>query len=183
MKIRLRLIPASRLTVLTGITPACLLTPVTSSHYRKSLLQNVEVGCTMFRSTRCSEYWTLSGQQPLDSTNCGTIPQNGMSSFLRLCRPDQLLTSTVPKQWKQARIRPVPKTPTPQQVVDYRPISITPVLTRVTERIVVRRYIYPALSSPHPALHFDDQYAFRPTGSTTAAIISLLNTVISFFVH
>jgi len=110
--------------------------------------------------------------------------------FLRLAAPVfcgpiadlinlSLLTSTVPKQWKQARIRPVPKTPRPQQVSDYRPISITPVLSRITERIVVRRYIYPTLSSPLPTLQFVDQFAFRPTGSTTAAIISLLNTIIN----
>lgn len=110
--------------------------------------------------------------------------------FLRLAAPVlygpiadlinlSLLTSTVPRQWKQAYIRPIPKTPTPQQAADYRPISITPVLTRMTERIVVRRYIYPALSSPPSALKFDDQFAFRPTGSTTAAIIYLLNTIIN----
>ena len=88
-----------------------------------------------------------------------------------------LSTSTVPNQWKRARIRPVPKTPTPQLPADYRPISVTPVLTRITERIVAQRYIYPALTSPPPTLHFADQFAFRPTGSTTAAIIPLLNSV------
>jgi len=88
-----------------------------------------------------------------------------------------LLTSTVPTQWKQAYIRPVPKTPT--QPADYWPISVTPVLTRMTERIVVQRYIYPTFSAPPPTLQYSDQYAFRPTGSTTAAIIYLLHTVIS----
>ena len=90
-----------------------------------------------------------------------------------------LLTSTVPRQWKQAYIWPVPKTSTPEQPADYRPISITPVLTRMTERIVVQCYIYPALSSPPPTLQYSDQFAFRPTGSTTAAIIHLLNIVVS----
>ena len=33
--------------------------------------------------------------------------------------------------------------------------------------------------SPPTTLQFDDQFAFRPTGSTTAAIISLLNTIIN----
>ena len=88
-----------------------------------------------------------------------------------------LLTATVPSQWKQARIRPVPKVTSPQQAADYRPISITPVLSRIVERLVVRRYIYPVLSSPPPSLQFSDQFAFRPTGSTTAAIITLLHIV------
>ena len=43
----------------------------------------------------------------------------------------------------------------------------------------MRHYIYPALSSPPPALQFDDQLAFRPTGSTTTAIIHLLDSVIN----
>ena len=90
-----------------------------------------------------------------------------------------LMTSTVPRQWKQARIQPVPKVPSLHQASDYRPISITPVLTRLMEWIVVRRYVYPALTSPPPTLQFHNQFAFRPTGSPSAAIISLVNTVIN----
>ena len=44
------------------------------------------------------------------------------------------------------------------------------------ERHIVRTYIYPALQQPPPGLHFADQYAFRPTGSTDAAL-TLLHTV------
>ena len=90
-----------------------------------------------------------------------------------------LMMSTVPTQWKQAYIRPGSKTPTPQQLTNYRPVSITLVLSRLTERVIVLRYIYPALSSPPPPLQFDDQFAFRPTGSTTAAIVHLLDSVIN----
>ena len=42
---------------------------------------------------------------------------------------------------------------------------------------VVRYYIYPALLDPPPQLNFEDHYAFRPTGSTTAALIAILHTV------
>ena len=49
-----------------------------------------------------------------------------------------LSTSTVPHQWKQAWIRPVPKVSDPTQHADFRPISITPVLTRIMERTVVQ---------------------------------------------
>ena len=34
-------------------------------------------------------------------------------------------TSTVPTQWKRARICPVPKTSNPKQLSDFRPISVT----------------------------------------------------------
>ena len=75
-----------------------------------------------------------------------------------------IATSTVPHQWKTASIKPIPKVANPKQLADYRPISITPVLTRVMERLVVTQYLYPCFLAPPPSLSFTDQYAFRPTG-------------------
>jgi hypothetical protein len=88
-----------------------------------------------------------------------------------------LATSTVPQQWKTASILPIPKVLAPKQHAAFRPISITPVLTRTMEKTVVRRFFYPAFLSPPPTLSFSDQFAFRPTGSPAAAIISLLNSI------
>ena len=45
--------------------------------------------------------------------------------------------SEFPKAWKQARISPIPKNPSPQKLSDYRPISVLPVLSKVYERIVM----------------------------------------------
>ena len=92
------------------------------------------------------------------------IEHSGVKKVGSLCSDDRII-------WLVLR------TQTPQLPADYRPISVTPVLTRITERIAAQRYIYPALTSPPPTLHFADQFASRPTGSTTAAIISLLNSV------
>ena len=88
-----------------------------------------------------------------------------------------LSSSIVPNQWKAASILPIAKVTSPQAPSDYRPISITPVLSRVLERIVVRDYVYPSLQSPPPGHTFSDQFAFQPTGSTTAALIHLLHTI------
>jgi len=52
-----------------------------------------------------------------------------------------------------------------------------PVLSRTLERIVVRDYIYRALLSPPAPPSISDQFAFRSTGSTTAALILILHTV------
>ena len=38
-----------------------------------------------------------------------------------------------------------------------------------------QRVLYPALNSPLSTLSFTDQYGFRPSGSTTAALIALLH--------
>jgi len=47
------------------------------------------------------------------------------------------------------------------------------------ERTVVQRFLYPAFQSLPSTLTFMDQFGFRPTGSTTAAIIYLPHTVTS----
>ena len=108
--------------------------------------------------------------------------------FLRLSAPviaapltllfnQSIRCAVVPQQWKKACITPIPKVAHPAEASDYRPISITPVLSRMLERHVVRTYIYPALEQPPQGLHFADQFAFRPTGSTDAALITLIHTV------
>jgi len=54
-------------------------------------------------------------------------------------------TSTIPIQWKQAYVCPVPKVPSPSTPSDFRPISITPVFTRILERTIVKHFLYPSL--------------------------------------
>ena len=44
----------------------------------------------------------------------------------------------VPRMWNQAIITPVPKTASVSSVSDLRPISVTPVISKVVERLVVR---------------------------------------------
>ena len=84
---------------------------------------------------------------------------------------------------QQAWIRPVAKVAVPTQHADFRPVSITPVLTRIIERTVVQSYIYPAIQQPPACLTFDDQSAFRPTGSATAAITTILHKVTHLLVN
>jgi len=45
------------------------------------------------------------------------------------------------------------------------------------EKSIVKEYLYPILLHPDQTHQFHDQFAFRPTGSTTAAIIYLLHTL------
>jgi len=70
-------------------------------------------------------------------------------------------------------IRPIPKTPSSSGLSDFRPISVSPILCRILERIVVCQYIYPSLLCQTISY----QFAFRPCGLTTAAFISILHTV------
>jgi len=60
---------------------------------------------------------------------------------------------------------------------DYRPISFMPVLSRALEKHIVCTYIYPSILQPPSTLDFSDQYGFRLTGSTTAALVTLFHMI------
>jgi len=55
-----------------------------------------------------------------------------------------------------AIVTPVPKVAAPASLNDYRPISVTPVLSRIAEKHIVKHFIRPAI--PRDAIL--DQFAF-----------------------
>jgi len=65
-------------------------------------------------------------------------------------------TGTVPQQWRKAIVTPVPKIPNPTSLGDYRPISVTPLLSRTAERLVVSNWLLPAI----PIEDLQDQFGF-----------------------
>ena len=75
----------------------------------------------------------------------------------------------VPNAWKHAVVTPVPKCHPVTCAGDFRPISVTSLLCRLTEKLVVRNYVQPTFKN----LDITDQYAYKPTGSTTAALIDI----------
>ena len=109
-----------------------------------------------------------------------TLRYNGGIVFKRAKRR---MTSTVPRQWKQLGAhQAVPKVPSLQQASDYRPISISPVRL-MGGWIVVRRYVYPALTSPCTAdttvswpVRLQTDRHPRPLQPSS---LSLVNTVIN----
>jgi len=40
-----------------------------------------------------------------------------------ICSTSRFTTSTIPRQWKEAKIQPLPKLPAPKKHADYRPIT------------------------------------------------------------
>jgi len=122
---------ASRQRQLRSTSPTPLCTPLastTSVCRRRTVLQ-------IARAIRTALAMDTLRLRPT-ATGLDKLP----AWFLRLAAPIfcgpiadvinmSLLTSTVPTQWKQAYIPPVPNTPAPKLPADYRTISITPVLT------------------------------------------------------
>ena len=65
----------------------------------------------------------------------------------------------VPGAWKKGYVTPVPKVRNASEYTsfaDLRPISVTPILSRLTEKIVVRKYLWPLMDNEH----MRDQFAF-----------------------
>ena len=81
----------------------------------------------------------------------------------------------VPQQWKCAVVTPVPKVSKPTAISDFRPISVTPLLSRVAERILVRKWLLPAIPTDRPMLA--DQFGFRPSSRTQCALTNMLHHV------
>jgi len=167
---------------------------VLNDHYAAvSTDANNRATSSKLTASNCSSYvteWEVF--RLLDSLKPTATGLDGLPAwFLRLGAPifaaplaelfNQSLTNgVVPDQWKTSIITPIAKVPNPTQAADYRPISVTSILSRLLEKHIVRSYIYPAISNvPQDILNFNfnDQFAFRPFGSTTAAVIALLHTV------
>jgi len=82
-------------------------------------------------------------------------------------------TGKVPSYWLNAVVTPVPKIHKPVKFSDYRPISVTPHLSRIAEKIIVQRWLQPSI----PPANILDQYAYKNTGSTTAALVHFMHRV------
>lgn len=79
----------------------------------------------------------------------------------------------LPQSWKEADITPIPKQKPVKDVNKHlRPISLTPVLSKVAEDYVVGRFLKPAvLKKVDP-----QQFGTVPGSNTTYALISMLHS-------
>jgi len=153
----------------------------TGSLYRCPLCKLTAVG----DSCQVTEYRLFDTLRAM-ATGLDDIP----AWFLQLAAPvfaapfvqlfsQSIRSGIVPTQWKTAIIKPIPKVANPTEPVHFTPISVTPVLSRTLERHIIKMYVYPALLLPPAQLQFYNQYTFRPTGSTTAALVAIFHTIYS----
>jgi len=70
-------------------------------------------------------------------------------------------------------ITPVPKRLKPVCLADFRPISVMLILSRVAEKLIVQKWLLPAIN--HQTIN--NQFAFRPTGSSTCALVFFMRNV------
>ena len=77
-----------------------------------------------------------------------------------------------PDYWKHATVIPIPKKSTCTTVNDLRPISLTPILSKMLERIILNLNINLFTNN-----YGNNQYAYRSESSTTAAVVRLHNDI------
>lgn len=118
-------------------------------------------------------------------TSCG---HDGLSSkFIKqiihyIARPlsfvfnQSLCSGKVPAPLKLAKVIPVYKKNNKHLIENYRPISLLPIFSKIIERIVYKR-LYNYLSEND--LLIKEQFGFRPSFSTEAALLHTLEQIIS----
>jgi hypothetical protein len=100
---------------------------------------------------RCFSEWYMF--RMLDTMRPSTAGLDGLPAwYLNLAVPVfcnhlaylfnlSIASSSIPSQWKEACITSIPKVSCPHQPSDFRPISITPILSRLMERAVISRFL------------------------------------------
>jgi hypothetical protein len=81
-----------------------------------------------------------------------------------------LSTCQFPNKWKRAQITPVPKTSSPTQCKDYRPISLLYHLGKLAEDIIISK-----MRSRLTDILESTQFAYRPNIGTADALIQFLD--------
>ena len=153
---------------------------------QKQSAQVLQLPATCFPQPKLSYFAFKSSEvkfylNDLDSSG-GSDPNGLFPLFLKkianqlapkLARIFRLLLSSgsFPETWRQANVTPIPKGCTPTQFPsEYRPISITPILSKVYERLIARRLNkFVNLNGILP----DSQFGFRKGLGTTDALLAL----------
>ena len=84
------------------------------------------------------------------------------------------LENRLPAAWKLADVIPIPEQkPVRTLNKDLRPVSLTPIVSKLAEEVVVEQFIKPAILK----VVDPNQYGTVPKSSTTQALISIVHNV------
>ncbi|ORC88945.1 L1Tco protein [Trypanosoma theileri] len=98
------------------------------------------------------------------------LSDNGRKFVLK-CINQSWQTGIIPAQWRCATVVPLLKPgKAPENPSSYRPISLTSILCKVAEKMVLRRLLW--VWTPHP-----HQYAYRSMHTTAMQLAHLVDTV------
>jgi hypothetical protein len=87
-----------------------------------------------------------------------------------------LQSGIFPDIWKVARVKPIPKTNTPAELKDLRPISILPFMSKIIEKVVCQQLaVYLAATNILP----QRQSGFRSNHSTSTALLDVVDDILA----
>ena len=84
----------------------------------------------------------------------------------------------VPSCFKLANVVPIPKTKTTKLASDFRPISLLPILSKIFEKVIVKKFILPFISERID--HSQFAYVSRPGSGVTSALVLAYHKVVEF---
>ena len=114
-----------------------------------------------------------AGPDGLHPTVIKNVAQH-ISPMLAHIFNNSLETGIVPERLKIAKITPIYKAEDPMEFANYRPISILPILSKILEKIVLKRLV--DFLNEHNILN-KSQFGFRKHHSTTLALIDLIDNI------
>ena len=115
------------------------------------------------------------GWDEIDSSMLKLSLTSISAPFTHICNTS-LLTGVFPKELKIARVCPIFKNGNPMHFVQYRPVSVLPVMSKVLEKIMYNR-VYTFLQDLKQLYEF--QFGFRPKHSTELALMLSVDKIIS----
>ncbi len=121
---------------------------------------------------------------------CGSCGPDGLSPwFVKLCAWSlapaitflfnrSLEISDFPVCLKRANVTPIPKCDRAVEVSDFRPISILPCLSKLFEKLVLKKWILPCVRDKIDVSQF--AYISRPGAGTISAVTILYHKILEF---
>ncbi|PWV15828.1 hypothetical protein C3747_27g117 [Trypanosoma cruzi] len=124
----------------------------------------------LLAALRNTPYGKAPGPDEVYSEALRHISPKGLRFLLR-CINHSWTTGTIPVEWRRATIVPLLKPgKSPELLESYRPISLTSIVSKVAEKMVLKRLLW--VWTPHP-----HQYAYRSMRTTTMQLAHLTHEV------
>ncbi|EKF28083.1 hypothetical protein MOQ_008179 [Trypanosoma cruzi marinkellei] len=124
----------------------------------------------LLAALRNTPYGKAPGPDEVYSEALRHISSKGLRFILR-CINHGWTTGTIPAEWRRATIVPFLKPgKLPELLEPYRPISLTSIVSKVAEKMVLKRLLW--VWTPHPL-----PYAYRSMRTTTMQLAQLTHEV------
>ena len=129
--------------------------------------QEVRDICNSFKSGKAPGCDNIAMTVTKDSLNITADP---LSKIINI----SLKNGIVPDKLKVAKVLPVFKSEDPQYFVNYRPISLLPIFSKIFEKVVYNRFIE---FIERLEILYCCQFDFRKNHSTALSLINLINKI------